>query len=62
MNHAYLRTPSPLPRAKARAEPVSIEGRLLRFSAIARDGDDRIVAVGDVSRAVVERERFLARL
>ncbi|MEY9874764.1 fluoroacetyl-CoA thioesterase [Streptacidiphilus sp. MAP12-33] len=36
------------------------EGRRLTFHVRAVDGADRIVASGEVDRAVVDRERFLA--
>jgi predicted thioesterase len=44
------------------AELVAVEGRRLRFSVSARDADDRMVAVGEVTRVVVERDQFLAKL
>jgi fluoroacetyl-CoA thioesterase len=40
-----------------------VDGRLVRFEVVARDGDDdRMVAHGEVTRVVVDRERFLSRL
>ena len=43
------------------ADLVAIDGRLLHFSVAAHD-DDRTLATGEVTRVVVDRERFLARL
>lgn len=39
----------------------SVDGRLLRFTVAAHDTDRRLLASGTVTRAVVNRERFLAR-
>jgi predicted thioesterase len=40
-----------------------VDGRLVRFEVVAREGeDDRMVAHGEVTRVVVDRERFLSRL
>ncbi len=44
------------------ADLVAIDGRLLQFSVAAHDADDRTLATGEVTRVVVDRERFLARL
>ncbi len=44
------------------AELVALDGRLLRFSVAAEDADGRLLATGEVTRVVVDRERFLARL
>ena len=45
------------------ASPVFRDGRLHRFSVAARQVDDaRVVATGEVTRVVVEGERFLGRL
>lgn len=44
----------------ARAELVNMEGRLLHFKVSAYD-DAKLVGEGTHSRAVVERERFLAK-
>lgn len=44
------------------ADLVAVEGRVLHFSVVARDADDRTLATGEVTRVVVDRERFLARL
>jgi fluoroacetyl-CoA thioesterase len=55
--------PSPLQATVAvRAELTHVEDRLLRFEVSARHGDGRVVAHGEVTRAVVDRDRFLQRL
>jgi fluoroacetyl-CoA thioesterase len=38
------------------------DGRLLRFSVVARHTDGRAVATGEITRVVVDAERFLARM
>lgn len=38
------------------------DGRLVRFSVAAQDGAGRLVATGEVTRVVVDRERFLRRV
>ncbi|HEY6796207.1 MAG TPA: hotdog domain-containing protein [Kineosporiaceae bacterium] len=43
-------------------ELTHADGRLLRFSVVATDGAGHVVASGDVTRVIVDRERFLARL
>jgi predicted thioesterase len=43
------------------AELVHEDGRLLRFN-VAVSADDRLLATGEVTRVVVDAERFLARL
>jgi fluoroacetyl-CoA thioesterase len=44
------------------ADLVAADGRLLRFSVAAQDADGRLLATGEVTRVVVDRERFLSRL
>ena len=44
------------------AELVHVEGRLLRFTVAAHDDGGRILANGELTRVLVEAERFLARL
>jgi fluoroacetyl-CoA thioesterase len=40
-----------------------VDGRLVRFEVVARHlPDDRVVAHGEVTRVVVDRDRFLSRL
>jgi fluoroacetyl-CoA thioesterase len=43
------------------AELAEIDGTTLRFTVTARDAD-REIARGAVTRVIVDRERFLARL
>lgn len=38
------------------------DGRLLRFAVAATDRSGRVVATGEVSRVVVDRDRFAARI
>jgi predicted thioesterase len=44
------------------AELVHADGRLLRFSVAASASDDRLLATGEITRVVVDVERFLARV
>ena len=44
------------------AELVEVDGRSLRFEFTAVDGSGEPVGSGEVRRAVVERERFLAQI
>lgn len=50
----------------ARASVSHVDGRLVRFEVAAEhtvgDGESAVVATGRVTRVVVDRERFLARL
>jgi fluoroacetyl-CoA thioesterase len=46
---------------EVRCELTAVDGRTLRFSVAALDGDGEPVGRGTVTRAVVGRERFLAR-
>jgi predicted thioesterase len=43
------------------ADLVHVDGRLLRFSVVAEDGSG-VAGVGEVTRVVVDRARFLSRL
>ena len=38
------------------------DGRLVRFEVVAEDGDGRVVGVAEVTRVVVDVDRFLARV
>jgi predicted thioesterase len=49
-------------RVTATAELVYEDGRLLRFSVAAQDAEGRLVGEGEITRVVVDAERFLARL
>ena len=45
------------------ATPLHRDGRLHRFSVLARESDGgRVVGTGEITRVVVDAERFLARL
>jgi fluoroacetyl-CoA thioesterase len=44
------------------ASVVHRDGRLVRFEVVAVDTLERVVGHGEVTRVVVDRERFLARL
>lgn len=45
-----------------RAELTAVDGRLLRFEVVAQHANGEIVAHGRITRVVVGRDRFLARL
>ena len=45
-----------------RADLVHVDGRLLRFDVVAEDSDGVVLGHGQVTRVVVDRARFLARL
>ncbi|MFT4010499.1 MAG: hotdog domain-containing protein [Nocardioidaceae bacterium] len=48
---------------EAQATVVHLDGRLLRFEVVARDaGSGKVVGHGEVTRVVVDAERFLARV
>jgi fluoroacetyl-CoA thioesterase len=51
-------------RLEVTATPVFRDGRLHRFSVVAReaDGGRPVVGTGEVTRVVVDSEKFLARL
>lgn len=49
-------------RVEARARLVHADGRLLRFEVTATDAAGRVLATGEVTRVVVDRDRFLARV
>jgi fluoroacetyl-CoA thioesterase len=44
------------------AELVHVDGRLLRFVCTAADDADRLLGRAEVTRVIVDRERFLARI
>jgi fluoroacetyl-CoA thioesterase len=46
---------------RVRAELAGVDGRQLRFDVSATDESGRLVGRGEVTRAVVDRERFLER-
>jgi fluoroacetyl-CoA thioesterase len=47
---------------RVRAELVDVSGRQLRFDVAATDSAGQLLANADVTRAVVDRQRFLERL
>jgi predicted thioesterase len=49
-------------RVSARAELMHVDGRLLRFEVSVHDGPDRLIAHGQITRVLVDRERFMARV
>jgi fluoroacetyl-CoA thioesterase len=49
-------------RIEVTATPVHRDGRLHRFRVSARDEDGRLVGTAEVTRVVVDAERFLGRL
>ncbi|MDP9443423.1 MAG: thioesterase [Actinomycetota bacterium] len=54
------RHPSPVgARVTVTATLQHVDGRLLRFDVVAADEDGKVVGHGEVSRVVVDRERFL---
>lgn len=46
----------------ASAELNYEDGRLLRFAVVAHDGDGRLIGEGEVTRVIVDAERFMGRL
>ena len=46
----------------ATAHLTHVDGRLLRFEAVVTDDGDRLLARAQLTRILVERERFLERL
>jgi len=44
------------------ARVAYVDGRLVRFEVVASHPDGKVVGHGEVTRVVVDRERFLARL
>jgi fluoroacetyl-CoA thioesterase len=49
-------------RVEVTATPVLSDGRLRRFSVSVRQHDGRVVGTGEVTRVIVDAERFLDRL
>jgi len=48
---------------RVQATAVYVDGRLVRFEVVAVDaGDERVLGHGEVTRVVVDRERFLSRI
>ena len=44
------------------ASDVYVDGRLVRFVVSARDEDGKLVGSGEVTRVVVDAEKFMSRL
>jgi fluoroacetyl-CoA thioesterase len=50
-------------RVEVQASVVYVDGRLVRFSVAASNtSDGKVVGTGEVTRVVVDRERFLSRI
>jgi fluoroacetyl-CoA thioesterase len=49
-------------RVEVRADLIHQDGRLVRFAVVATDGAGRLIATGEVTRVVVDRDRFIARI
>ncbi len=49
-------------RLDVRADLVHVDGRLLRFEVAATDEASRLVGTGEVTRVVVDRDRFASRV
>jgi predicted thioesterase len=49
-------------RVQVRATVTHTDGRLVRFEVVAEHDDGKVVGHGEVTRVVVDRDRFLARL
>jgi predicted thioesterase len=59
---AHLRASGVGAGVTVRADLVHVDGRLLRFDVVAEDADGALLGHGTVTRVVVDRARFLARL
>jgi len=59
---AHLRASAVGTEVTVRADLVHVDGRLLRFDVVAEDVDGAVLGHGQVTRVVVDRARFLARL
>jgi fluoroacetyl-CoA thioesterase len=58
----HLRGSTPGEQVTVDAEVTHRDGRLVRFQVTATDSRGRLVGQGEVTRVVVDRERFLSRL
>jgi fluoroacetyl-CoA thioesterase len=47
---------------RVRAVTTYVDGRLVRFEVVAEDSSGRVVGHGEITRVVVDRNRFLSRL
>ena len=59
---AHLRASAVGTEVTVRADLVHVDGRLLRFDVVAEDASGAVLGHGQVTRVVVDRARFLARL
>lgn len=58
----HLRPSAVGSRVTVSAEVLAVDGRLVRFAVRAEDDEQRLLAVGEVTRVVVDADRFLARV
>lgn len=58
----HLRPSAVGSRVTVTAEVVAVDGRLVRFAVRAEDDEQGLLAVGEVTRVVVDADRFLARV
>lgn len=49
-------------RVTVQARLAAVDGRLLRFEVVATDRHGAVIATGDVTRVVVDRDRFTGRI
>ncbi|HZJ06794.1 MAG TPA: hotdog domain-containing protein [Nocardioidaceae bacterium] len=50
-------------RLSVRATVTHVDGRLVRFEVVGtHSADDKVIGRGEITRIVIDRERFLARL
>jgi fluoroacetyl-CoA thioesterase len=57
------RRPSPIgSELRIRASVANVDGRFVRFEVVAAHSDGTVVGHGEVTRVVVDRERFLKQL
>jgi fluoroacetyl-CoA thioesterase len=49
-------------RLEVTATPVLHDGRLHRYSVLAREVDGRVVGTGEITRVIVDADRFLGRM
>jgi fluoroacetyl-CoA thioesterase len=58
----HLRASAVGAKVTVQAQLAHVDGRLLRFEVTAEDSDGQLVGHGQVTRVVVDRDRFLSRL
>jgi fluoroacetyl-CoA thioesterase len=59
---AHLLAVGPGARVVVAADQVHADGRLRRFAVSAQDADGRLLGTATVTRVIVERTRFMARV